>query len=440
MTLIGLLILASGFLLMTLAGTPVAVRRIRGLFFGSYAGVILTVGILVNIGSGFALSTHSLTIPSMRDDLGISYTQVGLLITVAGAVRMSGSLVSGALAPRYGSRYLIGVGTFVCGASMLLLGYSPNYFTAMAATALIGLGSEFALIPMMGLVAPWFEMQNRGLAAGVFSTGGSIAMIATGLLVPLLVAQSVTEGWRNTWSIFGVLVIIIAVASVIFLRDRPEESSRDPGQSAHFDGPRAAWPLAVLRNPWVWLLSYLAMCTGFATGLFNTFFGAYLTNENGISLSAAGQLFFLVGVLSVGSGILWGRVSDRLGRGRAFALSFVVQGIGYALFWLSPMMAVFILASTLIGLTFRAGFTLCAAGSGDHVPANFAAAAFALMSVGAGLGSTLSPIIAGTIADNIGIGWVFALGVGSSLMGIVGALALRSPSTSVQPAIAGPAD
>ena len=71
MTLIGLLILASGFLLVTLAGTPVAVRRIRGLFFGSYAGVILTVGILVNIGSGFALSTHSLTIPSMRDDLEI---------------------------------------------------------------------------------------------------------------------------------------------------------------------------------------------------------------------------------------------------------------------------------------------------------------------------------------------------------------------------------
>ena len=134
---------------------------------------------------------------------------------------MSGSLVSGAMAPRYGSRYLIGVGTFVCGASMLLLGYSPNYFTAMVATALIGLGSEFALIPMMGLVAPWFEMQNRGLAAGVFSSGGSIAMIATGLLVPLLVAQSVTEGWRNTWSIFGVLVIIIGVASVIFLTPNP---------------------------------------------------------------------------------------------------------------------------------------------------------------------------------------------------------------------------
>ena len=115
MTLIGLLILASGFLLVTLAGTPVAVRRIRGLFFGSYAGVILTVGILVNIGSGFALSTHSLTIPSMRDDLGITYTQVGLLITVAGAVRMSGSLVSGAMAPRYGSRYLIRVRPSRCG-------------------------------------------------------------------------------------------------------------------------------------------------------------------------------------------------------------------------------------------------------------------------------------------------------------------------------------
>ena len=211
-------------------------------------------------------------------------------------------------------------------------------------------------------------------------------------------------------------------------------------QSLSFDTPRTAWPLEVLRNPWVWLLSYLALCAGFVIGLFTTFFGAYLTDENSISLSTAGQLFLLVGVLSAGSGILWGRISDRVGRGRAFTLSFVIQGFGYALFWLSPTLAVFVLASILIGLTICASFTLCAAGSGDHVPANLATSAFALMSVGAGIGATLSPIIAGAVADTIGIGWVFSLGVGSSVLGMVGSLMLRSPSPSVQPTIAGPAD
>ena len=401
--------------------------------------MILTVGVFINLAAGFAETTHSLTIPSMRDDLGISYTQVGLMITVSGAVRVGGSLIPGALAPRYGSRYLIGAGTLVSGACMLLLGYSPNYFTAIVATSLIRLGSEFALIPMMGLVAPWIEMQNRGLASGVLATGVGIAIIAAGLMVPLLVGQSPSDGWRNTWFIFGVLVLFIGVAALVFLRDRPEEAQRRPVQSLSFDTPRTAWPLEVLRNPWVWLLSYLALCAGFAVGLFTTFFGAYLTDENGISLSTAGRLFLLVGVLSAGSGILWGRISDRVGRGRAFTLSFLIQGIGYALFWLSPTLAVFVLASILIGLTIRASFTLCAAGSGDHVPANLATSAFALMSVGAGIGATLSPIIAGAIADTIGIGWVFSLGVGSSMLGMVGSLRLRSPSPSTDTAVAGPA-
>ena len=524
MTFAGLLILASGLFLLILAGSPVAVRQIRGLFFGSYAGVIMAVGVSVNLASGFAQTTHSLTIPSMRDDLGISYTQVGLLITVAGAVRMGASITAGTLAPRldlgvrksllcshpagtfisggsmfllgyspnyftalgatalmglgsniavtpmmgllapwfeirnrglaagvlatggsiatprYGSRYFVAAGTFISGGSMFLLGYSPNYFTALGATALMGLGSNIAVTPMMGLLAPWFEIRNRGLAAGVLATGGSIAMISTGLLVPLLIGQNPTEGWRNTWFIFGGLVIIIGVAAQIFLRDRPQPLSGGSTKAVASDEPRPAWPLTVFKNPWVWLLSYLALCSGFATGVFTTFFGAYLTDENGFSLSTVGQLFLLIGVLSVASGILWGRISDRLGRGRAFALSFTIQGVGYALFWLSPIMAVLVLVSVLLGLTFRAGFTLCAAGSGDHVPAIFASTAFAMMAVGANLGETLSPVIAGTIADTVGLSWVFALGVGASLLGVVGGLMLRSPSTSVKPAIAGPGD
>ena len=158
MIITGLLILASGFFLITLGGSPVVARGVRGLL-GSYVGVVLTIGVMVNVASGFALTTHSLTIPPMRDDLGISYTQVGLLLTVSGAIRLAPSLLAAALAPRYGSRILIAAGTIVCGASMLLLGSAPNYLTALGATALMGLGSELGLIPMMGLVPAWFRIE-----------------------------------------------------------------------------------------------------------------------------------------------------------------------------------------------------------------------------------------------------------------------------------------
>ena len=175
----------------------------------------------------------------------------------------------------------------------------------------------------------------------MLSSGGSVAIIATGLLVPLLIDQNPAQGWRNTWFIFGGLVVIIGIASQVFLRDRPEERSGSLVRSVSLDEPRPSLPLTVFKNPWVWLMTYLALCSGFVSGIFSTFFGAYLTDANTVSFSAAGQLFLMIGVLSVLSGILWGRVSDRLGRGPGFALAYLVQGMGYALFWLIPIMGVF---------------------------------------------------------------------------------------------------
>jgi len=450
MTFAGLLILVSGICLITLASIPAVNRMMRVLFQGaatwlvSYAGVILVIMVFVNLATGFGQSIPSLTIPSMRGDLGISYTQAGLLITVAGAVRMGASLAAGTLAPRYGSRHIIGWATLFSGGAMLLFGYSPNYLAAIGASALMGVGTGAALTPMMGLVAPWFERQNRGLAAGLAASGGSIAIVASGLVIPSLVANNPADGWRHSWYIFGALVLVIGVFALLFLRDRPSDAA--PGRATP-SGRRApqrsyqgAWPMSVYKNPYVWLLAYLGFCSGAATGVFNTFFGAYLTEDNGISLATAGQLFLVVGVLSIISGILWGKVSDRMGRGQAFAVSFLIQGAGFALFWLSPVMAAFAVASVLLGLTLRAAYTLCAAASGDHVQAQFAATAFALISVGAGLGSSISPILAGAIADTVGISWVFALGVGASLVGAAGAMLVRSPETSRQQVLVEPGD
>ena len=264
------------------------------------------------------------------------------------------------------------------------------------------------------------------LAAGLFAAGGSIAIVAAGLIVPGLISHNAADGWRHTWYIFGAAVIVIGVVSLVFLRDRPNDST-PVGRQDPTGAILSAWPLTVFKNPAVWLLTYLGFCSGVASAVFNTFFGAYLTEDNGISLESAGQLLLLVGVLSIGSGIIWGTISDRLGRGGAFGVSFLILGISFGLYWLTPVIAALIVALALLGLTMRAAFTLCAAAAGDHVPVHFATTVFALISVGAGLGSTMSPIVSGAIADSVGMSWVFALGFGASLFGVAGSALLRSP-------------
>ena len=384
---------------------------------------MLLVAFFLNLATGFVQYGYSLTLPPMEDALHLSHTEAGLLITVTAATRMGGSLASGTLAPRYGSRSITAAGTIAVGISMALLGFAQNYAAALGAAVLMGIASGAALTPIMGLLAAWFRLRDRGLAAGLAASGGSVAFIFAGLAIPMLTGSDWENGWRHSWQLFGGVVVVIGVASLLFIRERPSEPL-DAERRA--DPPHAAWPIEAFKHPAVWLITLLAFTSGWSQNLFTTFFGLYLTQENGVSLATAGQLVILIGVLSIGSGVAWGWMSDKLGRGQAFAWSFVVQGGAYVLLAVAPVFISFLIASALIGFTLRAAYTICAASAGDYVPVRFSAAAFALMSVGAGLGSTISPTIGGLMADYVSMKWVFWLATGGSVLGSTGALYLQT--------------
>ena len=393
---------------------------------------MLLVAFLVNLATGFVQFGFSLTLPSMEESLHLSHTEAGLIITISAAIRMGSALASGTLAPRYGSRTITAVGTLAVGVSMVSLGFAQNYGMAVGAAVLMGVGGGAALTPVMGLLSAWFLMRDRGLAAGLAASGGSIAYIIAGVFVPILTGSNWDDGWRHSWQLFGGMVLVVGVASVLFVRERPAEpleAERQAGPAGSSGAPdriRSAWPVAAFKHPAVWLITLIAFTSGWAQNLFTTFFGLYLTQENGVSLATVGQLVVLIGVLSIGSGVLWGWMSDKLGRGQAFAYSFVVQGASFVLLAIVPGFVSFLMASILMGVTLRATYTICAASAGDYVPVRFSAAAFAVMSVGAGLGSTISPTVGGLMADYAAMKWVFWMAAGGSVVGTLGAIYLQT--------------
>ncbi len=328
----------------------------------SYSGVMLLTGILVNWRAGFTQFAHSLTLPSrvgftqfahsltlpsrvgftqfahsltlpsMEVDLDLSHTKAGFVITLTAMVRMASTLIAGTLAPRYGSRFIIGVGTIGAGGAIILLGFAQVYPLVLLAAGLMGVGTGMALTPMMGLLSRWFRQQDRGLATGLAATGGSFAFIFAGVIVPWLVGRDPDDGWRHAWFVFGGLGIGIGAVSLLFLRERPPAglgSSQSASQSSgHGQG---AWPIAAYKNPMIWLATFLAFNSGWSQNIFTSFFGVYLSQENGISLTTAGRLVVLIGVLSVTSGVLWGRMSDQVSRSSAFFYSFLLQGVAFVL-------------------------------------------------------------------------------------------------------------
>lgn len=394
----------------------------------TYAAVVLAVALAVNLITSFSLYVQALTIPGMKESFALSYTTVFVLVVALSFSRVISGLLSGAMASRYGGRWMVTVSIFAQAISMGLLGWSPNYWVALLAMIVVGVSSGAALTPMMGMLAPWFRVNDRGVAAGIAATGGSLAIIFTGAIVPPLTEVFGDEAWRYTWYVLACTSVVIGVVCVSFIRESPPVSAgprsvaiapppatnerRRPGRSP------TNWPVQVYTNPYVWLITGAAFCSGFVHGILTSSYGAYLEVEHGIDVAVVGALFMSIGILSITSGVGSGALSDRVGRGMAFGVTFLIEVVCYGMFWLAPALTFFVVASVLAGFALRSTYTICAAAAGDYVPVHMAPAAFGLMGMGAGIGSTISPIIAGPIADATGtLKWSYAMAAGVALVG-----------------------
>jgi MFS family permease len=395
----------------------------------TYAAVILAVTLAVNLITSFSLYVQALTIPGMKAWFDLSYTTVFVLVVALSLSRVISGLVSGTLASRYGGRWMVIASIFCQAAAMALLGWSPSYWVALVAMIMVGVASGAALTPMMGMLSPWFRINDRGMAAGIAASGGSLAIVFTGIIVPPLTNWFGDEAWRYTWYVLAVTSVLLGFMCVSFIKEapasivaatgarRPAAPGAEPAPAPVRRGP-AGWPVQVYTNPYVWLITGLAFCSGFIHGILTSSYGAYLGVEHGINVTTVGALFMTIGVLSIGSGVGSGALSDKMGRGMAFGLTFLLEAASHALFWLMPELVFFIIASVLAGLALRATYTICAAAAGDYVPVYMAPASFGLMGMGAGIGSTISPAISGPIADATGtLQWSFAMSMSLALVG-----------------------
>ena len=133
----------------------------------------------------------------------------------------------------------------------------------------------------------------------------------------------------------------------------------------------------------------------------------------------SGRLWSLLGLVSIGSGLLWGIVSDRLGRREAMTLSYTIYGVGLLLFWLAPVMVGFVVSVALVALVFRANYTVAAAACADYVSPHLTRAAFGFVGIGVGVGWAAGAPLAGWVADTTGdLGWVFVLAAGGAAAGV----------------------
>ena len=405
-----------------------------------YAWVVLAAGTLVVFGAlGLARFGYTMVLPAMQTALRLDNAQAGGLATANLVGYLALSLIGGAIAARYGPRVVITAGLTVAAIGMWLTGLAAGFAGAACWRMLTGVGSGASNVPVMGLMSAWFAPRRRGLATGIAVTGSSLALIALGPTVPVILTVYRGDGWRACWVLFAAVTGGLAILALSVLRNRPSafgirplgETSDGAPVSASSDGMR--WGM-VYRSARTWHMGLVYAAFGFSYIIYMTFFAKYLITEGGYAPAAAGRLFMLMGWVSLLCW-LWGWVSDAIGRKNALAIVYLIQGAAFALFALWPTPAGFVLSAILFGLTAWSIPAIMAAACGDLLGPRLAPAGLGFVTLFFGIGQAAGPSVAGLLADTTrSFQSAFLLAAGVALVGAIGSLLLRSTQSPHDPA------
>jgi sugar phosphate permease len=427
-----------------------------------YGWVVLAVSTLTVLGAlGFARFGYTLILPDMQAALELSNTQTGGLATANFVGYLTLAVVGGFLASRYGPRRVVSISMLLVGVTMVLTGLVNSFQGALVWRLLTGVGSGGSNVPVMALLPAWFAARRRGLATGIAAGGSSVGLMITGPLVPRILDTFGEDGWRYSWFILGGCVLLLALLAFALLRDRPAEKGLRPiaagpsgetqaaGQpgspqkaktSLGHGGPKAARQATssldwgkVYRSGAVWHLALVYVAFGFSYIIYATFFAKYLQTEAGYTKEAAGNLWAIVGWISIFCGLLWGTLSDLIGRKYGLALVYLTQAASFAVFALWQDSTGYTVSAVLFGLTAWSIPGIVAAACGDYLGSRMAPAALGFATLFFGLGQAAGPSVAGAIADTTGsFGPAFLMAAGVALLGGVGSLLLRPPHAAVE--------
>jgi sugar phosphate permease len=376
----------------------------------------------------------------MKDGLQLNYTQLGLLGTGNFIGYLTMAIIGGFLAAKFGTRIVITLALIVMGVTMILTGLADSFGFAFAMRLLTGLGNGASYVPAMALGSAWFSIKRRGFATGIVSAGIGTGTAIASLVVPRILAAFGPNGWRYSWCILGAIVICISVIVYGFVRSRPDEKGL---QQVGAEQTKLASPgseiekvsslqwTEVIGKGSVWYLGVIYFFYGISYIIYLTFFAAYLVKEMGFSQEWASGLYALLGGLSIFCGVIWGGISDKLGRSKGSALAYLTLGLSYIVYALIRVEFGFYLSAIIFGLTAWSIPTIMAAAAGDFVGPRLAPAGLGFITLFFGIGQALGPALGGYLADATQSFRVpFLVAGGLSLIGMVTSLFLKKPATS----------
>ena len=346
----------------------------------------------------------------VREDYGVSYTELGLALTAFNIVTGALQTPAGFLVDWLGARMLLIAGLLFGGVAFAAAGLIHSFWVLVAMFGLAGVGNAIYHPADYAMLSRHIVPERIGRAFSIHTFAG---MLGSAVAPATLLLMQNSWGWRGAF--IGAGLFGLVVAAVLALQ---REESVLPGTQKTTDDPAPAWRV-LLSTPILLNLVFFALLALISAGLSYysvVALGALYGTPAAVANAALSGflLFAALGVLA--GGVLAGRTA-RHG---------LVTGIGLVvLAALSALIARVDLGDLALIVAMSVGglFSGAIMPARDMIvravtpPGSFGKV-FGFVTTGFNLGGIVAPLIFGAVLDNDRPGLVFLLVAAFCLLSI----------------------
>jgi MFS transporter, SHS family, lactate transporter len=246
-------------------------------------------------------------------DFGTSLVNVTWAITATLAMRPIGAFIFGRLADRFGRRPALMSSVLMYSLMEVASAFAPSLRVFILLRALYGvaMGGEWGVGASLAFES--IPVRSRGWVSGLlqagYASGYLLAAIAFGLLFEHI-------GWRGLFIVGAIPAALLVVYIAVSIPESPDwQARRQVAPAASFlTGLRGYWGLALYA---VVLMTFFNLFAHGTQDLYPTFLGG----QRGFSTRTISLIVILYNIGAICGGILFGRLSSRIGRRYAAAIA-----------------------------------------------------------------------------------------------------------------------
>ncbi len=320
--------------------------------------------------SGLSIATWASRVPSIKADLAIENSDIGLLLLGMGVASILGLSAASVVIARFGTRrgMLGAMLVFAVGVALIGIGTNlvPSVVIVVIGLCLFGFGNG-AVDVMMNVDGAAIEIQVGKTILPLFHAFFSFGTVI-GAAWGAVAAGTGIDVFAHT-AVVAVAIVVVAV--VAYLNVPPREAAGDPatdGAEKPALRARIALALSAWREPRTYALGVVMLGMAFAEGGANDWLALGVSEDHGggAALGAAALTVFSVAMTVVR--VLGGPLVDRFGRVAVLRVLAVTAGAGILLFILAPNLPLVFVGAALWGIGASLGFPLGMSAAADDPP------------------------------------------------------------------------